>query len=405
MRALFASAPLHAHLDWGGYLATAAALQARGHEATWVSGPALEDAVRAAGIDFVSIEETGWLWPPPPPLARPRDLGDADYAQQRALRSFDQWLDPDRAARAVEALRPVIERHQPDLIAGEIFSAAAALCAEEAGVPFAVCGWPAHALAPPLAAFAPIAQIARNRLDAILDRLSLSGANFSHSGPPVVLSPSLHLTYWCESWFAGARFLPQTRHCGGHASPPLPPPDAFPSPHDRPWVWITLGTNFVDDPDFFRMATRAAHDLGCLPIVSTGRRDADLVWRADAPPETIVTERIDFTSVLPWTAAVIHHGGAGTTHALALHAVPQVVVPHAGDQARQASGIQRTGAGIAMTPGETSATRLREALAALLPDRSDQRAAAVRLRDELASLGGPPRAAVLLEGLGHNPQG
>ena len=49
MRILFSSAQLPGHLDWGGYLATAAALAQRGHAARWVSGAAVERQVLAAG--------------------------------------------------------------------------------------------------------------------------------------------------------------------------------------------------------------------------------------------------------------------------------------------------------------------------------------------------------------------
>src|SRR4051795_1562412 len=62
----FVSAPLFSHLDWGGYLATAQALQKRGHEVTWISENAVAGALAKAGVPFVPIRKTGWLWPPPP---------------------------------------------------------------------------------------------------------------------------------------------------------------------------------------------------------------------------------------------------------------------------------------------------------------------------------------------------
>ena len=87
----------------------------------------------------------------------------------------------------------------------------------------------------------------------------------------------------------------------------------------------------------------------------------------------------------------------GTTHALVTHAVPQIVVPHAGDQQRQAQGVARTGVGYHMNPHQATASNLENALAQLLPDLSPFRTRAQELQQEFARLGGIPRAADLLE--------
>lgn len=396
LRVLFTSAPVFAHLDWGGFLATASELQRRGHQVLWASGGDVEAAVRGAGVDFARVSETGWRWPPPPPLTRSEFVDDAAFQRQRALRSMDQWLDPIRVAAAVEALDPIVAHFHPDVIVGEVFSLAAALCAERAGTPFVVAGWPAH---PPATATAPFEDDARARLNSVLARFGLRGANVTVQGLPAVLSPHLHLTWWCDSWYRGANLLPQTRHCGGRAPAPEKPPAEFPSADDRPWIWITLGTTFTSDSDFFRMATQAVHKMGCLPIVSTGGVESDPAWKDAAPAGTVIGDRIEFARVLPLTSAAVHHGGAGTTHGLVLHAVPQIIVPRAGDQMRQAVGVQRARVGLALAPRELTTARLVEALAALLPDRSAQRAAAIALRDEMAALGGPPCSADWIEKL------
>ena len=45
MRFLFVSAQIPGHLDWGGYLETAAELHRRGHDVLWASGPAVAPLV------------------------------------------------------------------------------------------------------------------------------------------------------------------------------------------------------------------------------------------------------------------------------------------------------------------------------------------------------------------------
>ncbi len=398
MRILCTSAGLGAHLDWGGYLATAAELARRGHVVVWASGPGVRAEVEAAGLAFAAIEETGFRWPLPPPLRREDAPSPAAFEQERRRRALDQWLEIERVARAAAALERVIAGLQPDLLISEMFVAAAGLCAERAGLPLVVAGWPAHAPG----ADSDESRAARARLAVLCARTGVRGEFFAPQGPPALLSPRLHISYWSPSWFAGATLLAQTQHVGGRAAPALPPDPMLPAPDDRPWVLVTLGTTFHRDDAFFVGAAQAAVALGCVPVLATGPLAADALarLRERLPARAVLRERVDFAAVLPYTAAAIHHGGAGTTHALVTHAVPQVVVPHAGDQARQALGVQRAGVGAALPPQEVSTERLTTVLARLLPDRAPERAAALRLRDEFAALGGVARAAELVEAAG-----
>ena len=100
--------------------------------------------------------------------------------------------------------------------------------------------------------------------------------------------------------------------------------------------------------------------------------------------------------MLPYTAAAIHHGGAGTTHALVTHGVPQIVVPKAADQTRQASGVVRSGVGYHIPPKQMTVPLATEALQKILPDNAPARRNAVSLREEFASLEGIPKAAQIL---------
>jgi UDP:flavonoid glycosyltransferase YjiC (YdhE family) len=161
-----------------------------------------------------------------------------------------------------------------------------------------------------------------------------------------------------------------------------------------------LGTSFSNDPNFFINAAHAAVQLGCLPILVLGGQlpaAALETMRGRLPAQKIVTERVDFAAVLPNVAAAIHHGGAGTTHALLTHAVPQIIVPHAADQMHQAQGVVRSGVGVHVPAREATIDRLAAVLAQVLPDLSPYRAKTQALRDEFARLGGVQRAAELLE--------
>jgi len=195
----FISAPLPGHLDWGGYLKTAQALQAAGERVLWISGPPVARAIEAAGLPFAAVPHTGWLWPLPPPpdlAALPPD----EAIRLRYSRALDTWLTEELVVPAVEALLALAEaRGAPDAIVTDPFLAASALAAEALGVPLAVCGWPALP-SPGEEALLPIqialAADARARIERLARRFGVQGANFSGGLTPAVQSPHLHISYF-----------------------------------------------------------------------------------------------------------------------------------------------------------------------------------------------------------------
>jgi vancomycin aglycone glucosyltransferase len=96
-------------------------------------------------------------------------------------------------------------------------------------------------------------------------------------------------------------------------------------------------------------AVEAARALGRRAIVLRGWGELDL---GDAPDCLAITE-VNVQALFPRVAAVVHHGGAGTTTAAALAGVPQVVVPHLYDQYYFAERVEVLGIGAA---GEESLT-------------------------------------------------
>ena len=396
MRYLFVSAQIPGHLDWGGYLPTAIQLQQRGHTILWATGQAMAPLLTRAGIPGHFLAETGWRWPPPPPL-QPAPGADPEVVrQQRALRALDQWLEEERVAQATAALVELGRTFRPDVVVSEVFLSAGGLAAEVLGCPFVVAGWPA--MQPKAGSNETIVDAARQRLYRLCDRFGITGANWTQSGPPAQESPLLHITYWSPRWYEGVALLPQTRHVGGLATPS---PNAAPlSADEQPTVFITLGTSFGQDANFFILAARAAEAMGCLPILALGgqfKAEQEAALRQQLPPTAIVEQRVDLNVVLPYVTAAIHAGGAGVTHALVTHAVPQLIVPHAADQIHQAQGVVRSGVGHHLPAQQATVETMIDGLAELLPDLSPLRVAAQELRDEFAQLGGVATAAALVE--------
>lgn len=224
----FVSAPLYSHLDWGGYLPTAQALQARGHDVTWVSENPVAGTATQAGIPFAPIRRTGWLWPPPP-VPDLTTLAPTDAVMLRYRRALDTWMSEELVGEAVVALLELAEQiGTPDVIVTDPFLTAAALAAEKLGSALAVCGWPALRDLNDDLLF-PVQKMlgseSRTRLDNLLERFGLTGSNFSAGATPSILSPHLHISYFSGMWYDSdtPNLLPQTLFVGGQPTPPDEP--------------------------------------------------------------------------------------------------------------------------------------------------------------------------------------
>lgn len=130
------------------------------------------------------------------------------------------------------------------------------------------------------------------------------------------------------------------------------------------------------------LAVRAA---GHRAILSRGWAELE----ATASDDVLVVDEVDQRALFPRVAAVVHHGGAGTTAAAARAGVPQLVVPMFGDQHYWAHRVRTLGLGHAMpaasvTDASALATSLREALAPSVAEQA--RAFALQLSDEGAAI-------------------
>jgi MGT family glycosyltransferase len=409
MKFWFTSAPLYSHTDWGGFLKTAQTLKAKGHEVIWVSGGAIGSAIARAGLKFMPITETGWLWPPPP-LPDASTIAPADAVMLRYRRALDTWLSEDIVGAATQALIDLArEIGKPDVIVTDPFLSAAALAAEALDVPLAVCGWIAQDSFEEETLFPVqknLASDSQQRLARLLKRFNLSGTNFSTGATTSVLSPHLHISYFSESWYQSEQdaILPQTLFVGGNITPPQgAAPDWLSAiPQEAPLAIITLGTVFTGDLGFFSWAAQAVARLRLVPIVVLGSNplapnDKEKL-KAALPPGTRLLNWIPFDHVLPRCKLAVHHGGMGTTHAITLHGIPQLVVPHAADQRGQARRVAQAKIGLNLTAHDVRNGALLQGANALLKDEHVQQTA----RDiavEMAALGGVERAASAIEGV------
>ena len=400
----FTSAPLPGHLDWGGLLRTAQALQARGHEVLWVSETQIGRLVEAAGVPFAAIPRSGWRWPPPP-LPGPGEFVNENMMTLRFRRALDTWLSEELVADGVRALCDLAaERGKPDVIVTDPFLSAAALAAEQIDVPLVVGGWPAGTALDEdqmLYEQRQLGQEAVERLARLCAQFGLGGMNFSDNATPSVQSPLLHISYFSAYWHQGESILPQTRFVGGTIRAPHGPAPAWLdaiSP-DQPLGMVTLGSTFNQDVGFFVRGAHALHKSGVLPLVVIGygvsAEDKEMLKRS-LPGGSRLLNWVDYDHIFPRIKVLVHHGGMGTTHTAVVHGIPQVITPHAADQRGQARRARQAKVGLEIAPQETLRGQLAPAVSAILTTDFVGEAVA-RLADRFAELGGAEQAAALLE--------
>ncbi|WP_375396829.1 glycosyltransferase [uncultured Sphingomonas sp.] len=123
--------------------------------------------------------------------------------------------------------------------------------------------------------------------------------------------------------------------------------------------------------NFYVEAAKAARLAGRRAVLLTGngedgRQQGDLFITGYAP----------HSKLFPRAAAIVHHGGVGTTGRALASGKPQLVVPYMGDQFDHAHRIRRMGIGRVLEPARFTADRALPLLNILLEDGAMQREAA-----------------------------
>jgi UDP:flavonoid glycosyltransferase YjiC (YdhE family) len=126
--------------------------------------------------------------------------------------------------------------------------------------------------------------------------------------------------------------------------------EALPSPVARfldegpPPVVFTLGSAVCGHAgSFFENSVRCAKMLNRRALLVVGRPRLDSL--GSLPSGVISAEYVPFAELFPRAAAIVHHGGIGTTGLAMRAGCPMLVVPHAWDQPDNALRVARLGIG------------------------------------------------------------
>ena len=141
----------------------------------------------------------------------------------------------------------------------------------------------------------------------------------------------------------------------------------------EPPVYFGFGSNRVPDGLSHAMI-KAARSLGRRVIILRGWAELSLI---DDDVDCLAIGEVNQQALFKRVAAVVHHGGAGTTTASAQAGAPQVVIPQHYDQHYWAQRVQHLGIGAAHAHGNGTIESLTSALEHALKGDQQVRARSV----------------------------
>jgi sterol 3beta-glucosyltransferase len=382
------------------FAALAGRLAERGHDVTLVADAGFERLAPGGGVEFAPIRADFHSLLPTPERKRPSIRNEVFPVMQGMLE--DSWT--------------VARSKQPDVIVAHQKSLAAPHLAEKLRIPHV------RALAVPMLTPTrefPVPGMIRRDLGGSLNRAS-------YRLVPLLSRPYAGLIRsWRSDRLALApRHKPpppaKTLYCYSPSLVPTPtdwPPDTVATGYWRrragdraepvedslasfvaagaPPIYVGFGSSVGPDPARVgTVVSDAVRQAGIRAVIATGW--GGLTGVPD-DSDVLVIERAPHQWLFPRVAAVVHHGGAGTTAAGLLAARPTVVCPFQGDQYFWGAAVHRAGAGPAsLSAKKLAASRLASAIRAAIDDSAVQ-ARTAELSERIAEEDGATRACQQIE--------
>ena len=374
MRVLFTSWPAYGHLL--PMIPLARAAQRAGHEVRIASGGDVRALIEERGFPAVVAGPT---------LAESYAAAGAAMAERAGgARPFSEMTpeeETELAARylfgaaAVPRARDLLdgfESWSPDVMVHDQLELGGPAAAETAGMRHIT-----HSYGPIVPNSDVFADAAGETLAAagLLDPVpSMLAGTYLDICPPSLQQPTL------APWTVGTPLRPSP----GEVLATDVLPHGFDRLAERPMVYLTLGTIMNQRPEVFRAALTGCARLPVSVVATTGPGfdPADL---GPLPENVMAVPYLAQAQVLPHCAAVVSHTGAGTMLGALCFGLPQLCLPQGTDQPSNAAAVLRAGAGLALSPEETTADAVAEALDAVL-NEARYRDAAVRVRGEIDAM-------------------
>lgn len=372
MRVLFSSTSGYGHVF--PMVPLAKAFVAAGHEVLWATGAdscrlvdAAEVATAPAGLSGAGLREQ---------RREVLSLAEQLPPSERAAFVFPRMFGAAFTPAMVADLLPLARQWQPDLMIHENGELGSPVVGSVLGVPSLTHAFggavPAETLTAAGEQVAPVWAAAQQDLPAYAGCFT---SLYLDICPPSVQSvPTDHI---------------------GERQPLRPVADTGPAPDPvpdyllddgRPLVYLTLGTVRSGSP-VLRPAVDALAALPVRLLVTLGP-DGDPAVLGNQPDNVHVQHWVHQPQVLEHCSVVVSHAGSGTFLGALARGLPQLCLPQAADQFRNAAGGARSGSALVFAPQDAAPDAIADSVTRLLGEPRFRRNAA-NVAGEIAHLPSP----------------
>lgn len=378
----FFSLPAHGHVN--PTLPLVRELTSRGHHVLYYDVEAFREKIEAAGAQFVPID----AYMPP----APEDI------DRRAGKDFASLIEmaADLTLSLNERVAQDVAEHHPACVVGDSVCIWGKLLARRHGLPF-ICSTTTFAFNDQSARLMKRQPGEVLRMLLGMPRMARKLRQLREHGhdAPDVISLIGNDTKTPTIVYTSRLFQPMAEAFGdSYAFVGPSVMQRYPRrPHDRPLVYVSLGTVLNNAPDFYRSALQALSGMDCDAILSIG--DAvDPAALGPVPGNVRIFPRVNQLEVLAGADVFLTHCGMNSVSESLLCGVPMVLFPQHGEENAVAIRCEQLGAGLRLK--RPSASCIRSALEAVLGDDRYRRAAQT-VAEDFARCGGAAEAADFVE--------
>ena len=378
----FFSLPAHGHVN--PTLPLVRELTSRGHRVLYYDVEAFREKIEAAGAQLVPID----AYMPP----APEDI------DRRAGKDFASLIEmaADLTLSLHERVAQDVAEHHPACVVGDSVCIWGKLLARRHGLPF-ICSTTTVAVNDQSARLMKRQPGEVLRMLLGMPRMARKLRQLREHGhdAPDVISLIGNDTKTPTIVYTSRLFQPMSETFGdSYAFVGPSVMQRYPRrPHDRPLVYVSLGTVLNNAPDFYRSALQALSGMDCDAILSIG--DAvDPAALGPVPGNVRIFPRVNQLEVLAGADVFLTHCGMNSVSESLLCGVPMVLFPQHGEENAVAIRCEQLGAGLRLK--RPSASCIRSALEAVLGDDRYRRAAQT-VAEDFARCGGAAEAADFVE--------
>ena len=360
MRILIVSGALYGHVNT--VLPIALAARDAGHSVVVASGPDFVEHIERRGLRSWAVGMTH---------------------EEAGGNRQDSWLAyfASTAERRVADLLPMADRWKPELVIHEETELAGAVVATLVGARHAVHGL---GVMPPIRiwpAFVQAIGMLGVRCGVADAAARLADAHYLHVCPPALQSSEAPVWHHVLPLRPVAGLPKENEHL----------PDRLERLPLLRTIHLTFGTVYNGNVSILQQAIDGLGALDANLVVTIGPNEDPLRF-GPQPAHVCIEPYLPHTLLLPRCDLVVSHGGAGVMLGALGQGIAQLVIPQGADQFLNADACARSGAALALAPGEASARTINAAARQLL----DEPHFAVAARAVQAQIAAMPDAAQVL---------